>query len=147
MGAMRKLAVLTCAGVVLAASASACAPVAGGGGATSTTTTTTRFATGRVDGLTENRVCGGPVSPSGCSVAFTPASDRVMVVPHIPAVDPFVLTSGKDGRFTVELVAGDWTFTAAPASPPGSTVCPSVTATVVAGSTVPVTLDCTIEAP
>jgi hypothetical protein len=103
--------------------------------------------TGRIVGLTENRYCGGPVSPSGCTSPYSPSSDLVTIVPHIPAVDPLLVKSGSDGSFTADLLPGEWAMTANPISPGGDTDCPPVTVTVIAGSTVHVELRCTIELP
>jgi hypothetical protein len=149
MAVVRKFAVrkfvVGCACVAMVGLGGACTSNAAGDGGT--TTTIRNLTTGRIDGITENRFCGGPVSPSGCQSSYVAQSDRVEVVPHIPAVDPFLIDSGPDGTFSVNLIAGEWELTAAPTSAGGSTDCPSVTVTVVAGTTTPVTLQCTIELP
>jgi hypothetical protein len=116
-------------------------------GTAGTTSTTNPPTTGTIVGITENRYCGGPVSPSGCQAPYSPASDRVTLVPHIAAVDPLILQSGTDGTFSAELLPGEWVLTAAVTSPGGSTDCPSVVVDVVAGATTPVTLQCTVELP
>jgi hypothetical protein len=102
---------------------------------------------GRIVGLTENRYCGGPVSPDGCQAPYGPASDRVTLIPHIAAVDPLILHSDANGKFTADLLPGEWVLTAGVDSPGGSTDCPSVVVDVVAGATTPVTLQCTVELP
>jgi hypothetical protein len=135
-------------GFVLAAVvmlAGACTPPGGGSGGT--TTTVGPPPTGAVVGVTENRACGGPVSPEGCQAEYVATSDRVEVIPHIPGVDPLIVTSGRDGSFSLRLVAGEWRLTAMPVSPGGGTDCPAVTVQVVAGATQHVTLRCTIELP
>jgi hypothetical protein len=116
-------------------------------GSAGTTSTMNPPTTGKVVGLTENRYCGGPVSPSGCQAPYSPVSDRVTLVPHIAAVDPLILQSGSDGTFSAELLPGEWVLTAAVISPGGSTDCPSVVVDVMAGATTPVTLKCTVELP
>jgi hypothetical protein len=118
-----------------------------GGCATAPSPTTTPPTTGRIDGLTENRFCAGPVSVDGCQALFSPASDPITLVPHIAAVDPLILHSGADGKFAAELLPGEWVLTAGVDSPGGSTDCPSVVVEVVAGATTPVTLQCTVELP
>jgi hypothetical protein len=133
--------------LVVAATASACTPTGGAGGGTTTTTTSGAPPSGLIVGVTENRACGGPVSPDGCQSDYVAMSDRVEVIPHIPAVDPLLVTSGRDGSFSLRLVAGEWRLTAMPISPGGGTDCPAVTVQVVAGATQHVTLRCTIELP
>jgi hypothetical protein len=133
--------------IALVAATAACTPTGGAGGGTTTTTTSGGPPTGLIVGVTENRACGGPVSPDGCQSDYVAVSDRVQVVPHIPAVDPFVITSGRDGSFSVRLIAGEWRLSAMPISPGGGTDCPAVTVQVVAGATQHVTLRCTIELP
>jgi hypothetical protein len=133
---------------LISAALGACAPGAPATTPVTTPTTTVSPPTfGNVVGLTENRACGGPVSPDACQTPFVPTSDRVHLVPHIAAVDPFTIVSNPDGTFTARLPVGEWVLTAAPISPSGDTACPPVTIDVVAGSTLSATLRCTIELP
>ncbi len=138
--------------------AAACSPPGGSGGGSTTTTTapttttTSPVATaGHVAGLTENQVCGGPirVPPSPCTSPFLPASDQVTVTRGSVVVAK--LQSASNGVFSLDLPAGPYTFVAAANDVviPLDTIvlsndCPPVTATVVAGATVAVTLTCSV---
>jgi len=129
-GAAASVAVVALAG---------CAPTTGGATTTSTTPP------GHVAGLTENRFCAGPVSPSGCTTAFTPASDQVTVSRGTVLFQK--LQSASNGAFNIDLAPGTYNIEASTTAVGGAADCPVVPVTITAGTTVAVTVQCTIELP
>ena len=99
---------------------------------------------GHVAGLTENRVCAGPVSPDGCLAQFNPASDSVTISQNGIVINR--MQSASNGVFSVDLTPGAYEFQAGVNFPGGGVDCPAVKVTVPA-SIVAVTLQCTIELP
>ena len=138
-----RLFAATAAAAIGVAVFAACAPVPTAPSSTTSTSSTTSPAT-RLDITAAETICGGTIPPPGQPFCRTSNVSRAVQVASGRQVVASG-TTGTDGRLLLDVPAGALVVSAA--APQPYEQCTAAPVTALAGRTVAVTQNCTINAP